>query len=120
MVSNRYNDGEQSEVFKLNFIHRNLLTDYHEKMLSWCKETLDSLHIEEVEKEIIVGRPGRSDMPDSSISPSDFFEELQGFNGSVIEVQIYMYTNFLCYFSYFINEINLAPSLLLSQLRHKQ
>lgn len=87
-MSNQKNDGEQAEVFQLNFIHRNELKEYHDKTLSWCKSTLNSLQMEEVQREI-VGQPGRSDMPDSVVSPSEFFgesQELNNFNVSVMLV----------------------------------
>lgn len=85
VVSNENNAGQQAEIFQLSFIHRNALTEYHDKTLSWCKSALRVLQIEEIQREI-VGSPGRSDMPDSAVSPSDFFGEWQQSNNSNVSI----------------------------------
>lgn len=87
VIANQNNDGQQAEIFELNFVHRNMLMDYHEKTLTWCKSTLKSLQIEEVKREI-VSQPSRADLPDSSFMHAEIFQEWQQFNNSDVSEKI--------------------------------
>lgn len=56
-----------------------MLTEYHEKTLSWCRSALSNLQMEEVEKEVI-GQAIRDDMPGGVFDAA--FGEWQQFNSS--------------------------------------
>lgn len=55
-----------------------MLTEYHEKTLSWCRSALSSLQMDKLQREI-VGEPGRAD---SEVFSSGAFGEWQEFNNS--------------------------------------
>lgn len=78
-IANQYNDGVEGEIFQLNFVHRNMLTEYHEKTLSWCKSALSNLQMEQMEKEVL-GQAIRDDMSDNVFDAA--FGEWQQFNSS--------------------------------------